>query len=47
MALPFGIGACVLFYYILKRVWGKQNNNLGLDDDILDAEVIRGDEEQF
>lgn len=42
MALPFGIGACALFYYILKRVWGKRNDNLGLDDDILDGDVVSG-----
>lgn len=47
MALPIGIGTCALFYYLLKRAWEKRQNNLGLDDDILDADVVRGDEDQY
>lgn len=41
--IPTGIITCIAFYQILKRVWSKEKNNVGLDDDLLDADVIRND----
>lgn len=41
ITIPTGIITCISFYQILKRLWSKEREKMGLDDDILDAEVIR------